>query len=99
MNQIATLDTDAPKAQVMLWMLEGQRAEDIAEAIAAKFPGTNAAGLIQAATDHFYTVAEADTQVIKGWCLEVYRELYRRLVEAGDYKGAIAAVKELRKEC
>jgi len=25
--------------------------------------------------------------------------MYRRMVDVGDYKGAIAAIKELRKEC
>jgi hypothetical protein len=80
-------------------MLEGNRTADIIEAANGKFPDENPKKLIQAATDHFQTIALADTAVIKGWCFEAYRELYRRMVDVGDYKGAIAAIKELRKEC
>jgi len=82
-----------------LWLIEGQRTEDIHHAIADRFPKQSADKLITQATDHLATVANADTTVIKGWCFEAYRELYRRMVDVGDYKGAIAAIKELRKEC
>jgi len=84
---------------VLLWLIEGQRTEDIRHAATERFPRHNAEKLLAEATDHLATVANADTTVIKGWCFEAYRELYRRMVDVGDYKGAIAAIKELRKEC
>ena len=43
-------------------------------------------------------VADADPDVLRGWCFEAYRELYRKMVDVGDYKGAIAAIKELSRE-
>lgn len=79
----------------MLWLLEGNRTEDVAQAIAARFPGEDPAKLLHAAGDHFATVAGADPLVIRGWCLEALREMYRRMVDIGDYAGALKAIKEL----
>src|SRR5690242_20058871 len=87
--------TPSALSQTIVWMLEGNRAEDITEAIKNSFPHEDPAALINAAGDHFATVAEADNGVIVGWCLEAYRELYRRMVAIGDFPGALRAVKEL----
>jgi hypothetical protein len=76
-------------------MLEGNRAEDIVQAIRTTYAEENPEQLINAAGDHFATVGEADTSVIRGWCLEAYREMYRRMVDIGDYAGALKAIKEL----
>ena len=84
---------------MLLWILEGNRTPDIVEAITEAFPGSNPAALIKSAMDHLAKTADSDTDIIKGWCFEAYREMYRRMVDVGDYKGAIAAIKELRKEC
>ncbi len=88
-----------PVEQTILWLLEGNRTPDIVEAIKENHPGDDPEKTIKAALAHFAEVGEADTTIIKGWCFEAYRELYRRMVDVGDYKGAIAAIKELRKEC
>lgn len=40
-------------------------------------------------------MAQADRTVIRGWCLEALREMYRRMVDIGDYAGALKAIKEL----
>lgn len=89
------IPTSDPKAQTILWLLEGNRAEDIAQAIAKTFPDQDPAALLNAAGDHFAAVAQADPLVIRGFCLEAYRELYRRCFDIGDYQGGMKAVKEL----
>ena len=43
----------------------------------------------------FVKVARMPAEVRRGWCIEAMRDLYRRLVETGDYSGAIKAVKEM----
>ena len=75
--------------------MEGNRAEDIAQALANRFPNEDPAKLLSHAADHFATVAEADPLVVRGFCLEALRELYRRCFDIGDYQGALKAVKEL----
>jgi hypothetical protein len=87
--------TCSPAAQAILWMLEGNRSEDIAQALRAKFPDEEPTALLNAAADHFATVAQADPLVIRGFCLEALREMYRRMVDVGDYAGALKALKEL----
>ncbi len=76
-------------------MIEGHREAEIAEAVAATFPGKNAAKLIEAAVDHFIQAAHCQRAVILGWSLEAYRALYRKLLEIGDYNGAMKAVASL----
>jgi hypothetical protein len=61
------------------------------------YPDENPDELVRAAIAQFETTARADVNVIRGWCLEAYRELYRRMIEIGDYPGALRAVKELLK--
>lgn len=90
--------TSKPLDQVILWLLDGHRAADVLEAIKDKMPGADPDKLLSRATDHFRIVADADADVLRGWCFEAYRELYRKMVEVGDYKGAIAAIKELSRE-
>jgi hypothetical protein len=36
-----------------------------------------------------------DPQKIRGWCVEATRFLYQRMVEIGDFAGALRAVKTL----
>lgn len=76
-------------------MLEGNRSEDVAEAIKANYPGVDPGQLIQKAGDHFSAVARADASVIRGWCLEAFRETYRKMVDIGDFANALKAIKEL----
>jgi hypothetical protein len=39
--------------------------------------------------------AKLPRAVRRGWCLEALRNLYNKLLETGDYAGAIRAVKEI----
>lgn len=81
--------------QVYEWLIEGHTSADIREAGKEKYPGENIDNLIVLALDSFAKAASADTTVIRGWCLESYRHLYKKMVEIGDYNGAIRAVKEI----
>ena len=52
---------------------------------------------ISQALESFEEVGEISEDTIKGWRIECIRELYRKMQEAGDYTGALAALKELGK--
>lgn len=88
--------TDPATQQVIRWLLDGACEADVIDAIGKEFSGADPAALLQAAMKHFELVAGADPLVIRGWCLEAYRELYRKMIDIGDYANALRAVKELR---
>lgn len=94
-------DTSAKKCeppqveQVRKWIISGASAYDIAEAIAKAFPDANAAALMIAAMKELETAANFDPAVVQGWCFEATRDLYRRMVDIGDYPGALRAVKQI----
>lgn len=81
--------------QVIAWMIEGQREADIVEALANHFPGTDAAPVLAAAGAHFQNAAGCPSEIVIGWALEAYRDIYRRMMESGDYQGAARVAKEL----
>lgn len=77
-------------------MLQGASGSQILEAIAEKYPDMDAGKLLHIAGEHFERIATSDNALIRGWCLEATRELYRRMIEIGDYPNALRAVKQLR---
>lgn len=83
--------------QTILWLLEGHRDHDVEAALKARYPGIDAKKILEKTMEHFAAISEADPRVIRGWCLEAYQELYRRMVSIGDYANALRAVKELHR--
>lgn len=84
-----------PLAQVLAWVLEGASARDLKEAIAANFPEEDGEALIISVLRDLEKSAARSPDVMIGFCLEASRELYRRMTEAGDYPGALRAIKQL----
>ena len=82
--------------QVVSWMLEGHGGHDIIQAITEKFPYHKPAELLTGSGKHFEQVATADPALLRGWCLEATRDLYKRLLDVGDYPNALRAVKQMR---
>ena len=39
--------------------------------------------------------SEINIEMRTAWCFEAYRDIYKKLIETGDYNGAIKAVKEI----
>lgn len=93
-NCDAPAGTVDPLAQVLKWVLDGASEQDIQEAIRAHFPEKESEALIVATMRHLETVADRKPRLLFGWCFEATRELYRRMVEIGDYPGALRAVKQ-----
>ena len=84
-----------PREQVIGWLLEGHRDSDIKQAVESLWPNEDPMALMHAAVDHFAKAADCDRAVVLGWAMEAYRDLYRRLLEIGDFANAMKAVKEL----
>lgn len=80
---------------VFRWILEGQAEHDVREAIALQWEGADAGPLIIAAVGRFLEAGQFEADVMRGWCAEAYREIYRRAMESGDAATALRAVKHL----
>ena len=82
-----------PERQVLRWLIEGQTEHDIIEAIGVRFPDRDAGEVIGTAIESVAASGQFSRDVVRGWCYEAYRDLYRKMVSIGDYAGALKAVK------
>ena len=94
-NLAMTSDNDEAVRQVFRWILAGGSGNDIILAASKKWPGVDASPLIVQAMSQITASADADQDTVRGWCYEATRDLYRRMLESGDLKGAMQAVKQL----
>lgn len=90
----STVDPAAIR-QVYRLLIEGHGKIDIIEAIEEQFPDHEPNQLLAEAAKSFAVIAAEPLTTIKGWALESTRTLYRKLVEVGDYVGALRAIKQL----
>ena len=96
-HALATLDTDAARVnQVFQWIVQGATEHDILEAMRQAWPQTAHAPLLLAAIDKIRDSSQIDAVTVLGFCVEATRDMYRRMVEIGDFAGALRAVKQLR---
>jgi hypothetical protein len=82
--------------QVVKWVLLGTTEFDVVEAIKENFPGTDAAALMLGAMRHFERASQFHPDIVRGFCFDAARDLYRRMVECGDFAGALRAVKQIQ---
>ena len=81
---------------VLKFLIEGQAYTDIEAFLKAEdLTAEQAAEILEKAFDELENANDIPTEVRRGWCLEAMRDVYRRLIETGDYNGAIKAVKEI----
>ena len=80
--------------QVFKWIIEGNNSHDIIAAIKKEFPDAPADALLLAAGDQLRDASRFEMERVVGWAIASTRELYRRLVQTGDYAGALRAIKQ-----
>ena len=85
----------AAVADVFLWIVQGQTERDFLQALEQHFPASKPEPIIAAALKQLVQSADFDPTLIRGWCFEAYRDLYRRMVDVGDLAGALRAVRAL----
>lgn len=81
--------------QTIRWLLTGARDADVLEAIRTTWPDQEVKPLIAAAVEQLAQSGKFDRLVVRGWCFEVTKDLYRRMTEIGDFAGALRAVKQM----
>ena len=86
---------DPKRVETVRWMLTGARDADVLEAIETTWPGQPWEPIVTAAVEQLAASAAFDGQVVRGWCFEATKDLYRRMTEIGDFAGALRAVKML----
>jgi len=90
-------DGPTPQQQVIIWLIEGITEADIRQGIAATWPKENADDLLAIAAEHFRTISHADPDLLRGWALASYQHLYAKMLEIGDFTGALRATEKLLK--
>ena len=87
-NPLTTVTSDAARTnQVYRWILEGASEFDINEAMQTAWPEADRAALILAALGKIRESNRTDAETVRGFCFEATRDLYRRMVEIGDFPG------------
>ena len=92
-NEIA--NTTPPAQAVLHWLLTGASEHDVAEALRAKYPKADPAKTLHAVRERLAAEGCPDADALRGWCLMSYRELYRRMLEIGDFDGARKVIKNI----
>ena len=80
---------------VVRWICSGHNLPDIHEAISEKIPGTNPQELIKQAMQQISESGRVPDDIIKGYAFESYKMLQSKMMEIGDFQGAMKAVKEI----
>jgi hypothetical protein len=75
--------------------LSGATEYDIREAMAAAYPDDDPLPLLLGAMAAIRRAANCDHDLIKGFALEATRDLYNRMLQIGDFTGALRAVRQL----
>ena len=81
--------------QTVKWLLTGARDRDIVDAIRSTWPEQELQPLVTAAIAELAGAGRLDRDVIKGWCFEASKQLYRQMAEIGDFAGALRAIKQI----
>lgn len=66
---------------------------ELLESFTTQFPDADKNIVLPEVMELFKRASDFDSDVLIGWCLESARDLYRRMVLANDFNGAIKAVK------
>ena len=77
------------------YFLQGAAVADIEEKVKTDWPKEDSANIIRAVLDDFATTGRQSKATIDGFCIDAARDLYRRMLEVGDFAGALSAIKEL----
>tara|TARA_Y100000310_G_C20521112_1_gene733729 strand:+ start:487 stop:858 length:372 start_codon:yes stop_codon:yes gene_type:complete len=84
-------------AEVVRLMLEGHSLSDVIEYMQKGNKQLTSEDATLWAFSWFEQSADIPAKSRLGWCLEAYRELYRKMVEVGDFNGAVKCVTEINK--
>ena len=79
----------------MQWLLQGHDEKQIVEALNEKYPDCSPQQILLEVANHLQLTGQVDQDVIRGWAIESTRSIYQKLIEIGDYSGALKAIKQI----
>ena len=94
-HTLATTPTPPPALAVVDWLLSGASEQQVHEALAAKYPGTNARQVLTQVQQQLAAAGNPSADSVRGWCLLSYRKLYQQMLAVGDFNGCRQVVKEI----
>lgn len=97
-NPTAVIKADTPEAvldRVIRWIVNGASEHQVCQEIAEAWPTTDARPLIVQAMTKIAENAQASPELVRGWCFEATREVYRLALATGRLSVALRAVKQL----
>ena len=80
---------------VFQWIVAGGTEFQIKEAFAKNWPKADVMPLIAAVILKIRESSEFDSDVMRGWVFEAYREIYRRQMEGSDFAEARRTVEKI----
>ena len=96
MDEPAALAPQQPApVAVVHWLLTGASEHDVLEALRARYPGVDPGDTLTAVRDHLVREGTPDVDALRGFVLLAHRELYRRMLEVGDFDGARKVLKDI----
>lgn len=81
-----------PEDAAYVALLEGNTLPEVHSALRARFPGCNPDRVVRNAAKAFAQLAAQDRDSVRGWTIAAARDLYRKMVEIGDFAGALKAL-------
>ncbi len=91
--------TDVDINQVVEWIITGNSMFNVGEALEERWPDQKdyQKALMGSVQQYLTESGNADAAVIKGWCLESLRDIYRRMIQIGDFNNAAKVVRDINK--
>jgi len=86
---------DTLSKQVAKQLIAGYSLSDVIDFACENFDGVTAEQVVETAASWFQSASQEDDDFRAGWCAEAYKELYRKMIEVGDYAGAKSCVQEI----
>ena len=81
--------------QTMRWLISGARDMTILETFAEAWPDEDRVRLMTAVMAKFEEAAAMPPTYVRGWIYESRKELYRNLVEIGDFAAARGVLRDM----
>jgi len=77
-------------------MLEGHNDHEIREALSKQIPNVDLDKVLSAVQRLFENAgSNRNIRGTLGWCEKTSRDIFRKMLEVGDYEGALRAVKQV----
>jgi hypothetical protein len=93
--ELTATPTPPPALAVVDWLLSGASEQQVIEALAQRYPGTNARQVLSSVQQQLAAAGNPNAEAVRGWCLLSYRKLYQQMLAVGDFNGCRQVVKEI----